>query len=296
MTKGNVNYFRHSFNASEDPKIQGLMDDMGVEGYGYFFILLEIYAKGCESEHKDCLVIHKRVIAKAWRRRTDGVDYVLSKMSLMHLLLYHYDPSSPPSMVTISIPNMSKYIGKYKLKDSKNALIKEKEIKEKEINIAEKPSRFSEKGAKEIIAESKASDDYKNKIDLKDKARNIREAYIKSFKSRYGTDPIFSVKENKLVYSLLGKTGYEKALFLAGAYPNYNDPWHVMQKHPFAYLIAHAQKIDIEINNPARMFDSQIAKDQLNQAGKDYEYKAKMDAFDREIEAQKTKEIENDEN
>lgn len=94
---------------------------------------------------------------------------------------------------------------------------------------------------------------------------SVRAAYIKSYELRYGIKPVMAAKENFLVKRLIASVGLAEAEHLAGSYPNYNDPWHVKQKHPLGLLVAQLDKVRVELANPVRMMDSRSAQDQLNQ-------------------------------
>jgi uncharacterized phage protein (TIGR02220 family) len=100
---------------------------MGVIGVGYYFILLELYGKFYSQKNEDDTVdIHQRVIANSWRKRVDKVHLVLTKMQLSDLLVY----TKCDNKVRISIPNFSKYYGKYGDLLSKERKVKEKKRKE----------------------------------------------------------------------------------------------------------------------------------------------------------------------
>lgn len=145
--KINYGYFRHRFNAHQDPKLQLLVDQMGVQAYGFFYTLLEIYGEHYSKnkeffEKHQYVEIHKRIISNAWRKRIDSCDKVITKLELSGLLVTTKSPLSCNLVTTksantyqLTIPNFLKYFGSYKKTESKKAPIKrkEKEIKEKEI-------------------------------------------------------------------------------------------------------------------------------------------------------------------
>jgi len=133
MASGKKNYFRHNFNAHEDPKIMALMEKHGLAGYAMFFILLELCARQCENEFKESVTIARRTLRQSWRKVGPKVDQGLADLQAMLLLGYTSDEQS----YNISIPNLSKYMGKYESKLSPNSpnKRKEKEIKEKESKV-----------------------------------------------------------------------------------------------------------------------------------------------------------------
>jgi hypothetical protein len=139
MASGRKNYFRHSFNAFEDEKIQNAVDKLGYEGYAYYFILLEILAKQCENEFKNPIRIHQQTLRTVWRKQSKSCKKVVTKLQESGLFVATFNES----FVEFDIPNLQKYLGKYTTKNDPNASNKKKrkEIKEKEIKKEQK-SKF----------------------------------------------------------------------------------------------------------------------------------------------------------
>lgn len=138
MASGRKNYFRHSTSAFEDPKIQKAIDLLGYEGYAYYFILLEILAKQCENECKETIEIHQQTLRIVWRKSQQSCNKVVTKLAQSGLFVVTFKES----LYEFSIPNLSKYMGKYETKLYSNTpnKRKEKEIKEKKKNIKKKPT------------------------------------------------------------------------------------------------------------------------------------------------------------
>jgi hypothetical protein len=129
----NYGYFRHRFDASNDPKLQGLIDEMGIIALGYYYSLLEIYGHHySQNQDKTEVQIHRRVIANTWRKRVDSCDLVLTKLALSGLLVY----TKCENTYLIDIPKFLKYYGSYKKTDGQKTPNKRKEKKRKE-NIIE---------------------------------------------------------------------------------------------------------------------------------------------------------------
>lgn len=129
MSKGKSNYFRHSFLARHDKKLNSFMGLFGRDfrdGYFYFFTLLELCASDAQNGKTE-FVHHPSVLRSLWRTSTLGVQEVCSKFTLSELLVCTHSSSG----VVFSIPNLKEYTGKYE-KERPNKEIKEtnKEIKE----------------------------------------------------------------------------------------------------------------------------------------------------------------------
>lgn len=139
----NYGYFRHRFDASNDPKLQSLVDDMGIAALGYYYSLLELYGHHFSNNGNDLQVtIHRRVVANTWRKRVDSCDKVLTKLQLSDLLVYTKCKNS----YSIEIPNFLKYYGSYIKKETQNSSNKRKEnkIKEKKRNIEKKIAKATD--------------------------------------------------------------------------------------------------------------------------------------------------------
>lgn len=243
MASGKKNYFRHSTSAFEDEKIQKCIQLLGYEGYAFYFILIELLAKQCENSFKNPITLHQQSLRIVWRKQEQSCKRVVKKLEESGLFVATFRES----FIDFDIPNLEKYMGFYsnkiESKPSKEKKIKEskvKEIKEKESKIKSLPETTS-----------------------------VRDAYLKSYMERYGLRAVWSVKENSLAKKLTQSIGKEESEKIAKAYPFFNDPWHIKQKHPFGLLVSQIDKVRVELANPERMFDEKRASRELS----DYELK-----------------------
>ena len=134
MASGKKNYFRHSTTAFEDEKIQMCIELLGVEGYAYYFILIELLARQCENEFKNPIRIHPQSLRIVWRKHHKSCNKVLEKLQQSGLFVVTFNKS----FYEFDIPNLAKYMGKYQTKNSPNTpnkkKVKEKKVKEKKTN------------------------------------------------------------------------------------------------------------------------------------------------------------------
>lgn len=145
------NYFRHSFEAHNDIKLQKLLDQGGLKSVGAYFILLEIYGREVSDNDIDLNIttgvnIHIRRIATAFRLRSDSTRTqleLIANCKLIELVNFQYGSST----VQVSIPNFSKYFGSYKKNEQlmgpnkrKGNKIKEKEIKTPIVPTSDTPT------------------------------------------------------------------------------------------------------------------------------------------------------------
>lgn len=141
MASGKKNYFRHSFFAREDAKIQELIGIMGKEGYFYFFTLLELcgrqWSEGCNERFE----LHPLTLRSTWVTSSNKLHSVLGCLAQCGLIVH----SKQENFYLITIPKFSKYLGLYSAKSETKTPKerKEKEIKEKERkgNKSETPTR-----------------------------------------------------------------------------------------------------------------------------------------------------------
>jgi hypothetical protein len=133
MANGTKNYFRHSFFAAEDAKVQFVIDTMGYEGYGFYFSLLELCGRTCADEVVNPVVFHIQTIRKVWRKNTESTEKVLRKLGESGLFVVTFSEH----LVSLDIPNFSKYLGKYETKYCNKSKVKESKVKESKVK--EKP-------------------------------------------------------------------------------------------------------------------------------------------------------------
>jgi hypothetical protein len=141
MSSGKKNYFRHYNSAFEDEKIQKCIQLLGYEGYAYFFILVELFAKQCENSFKNPITLHQQSVRIVLRKQQQSCKKVIEKLQESGLFVATFRES----FIDFDIPNLEKYMGKYENKNHPNTPNKRKE---KEIKVKE---------SKEIISSKKIS-------------------------------------------------------------------------------------------------------------------------------------------
>jgi hypothetical protein len=179
MASGKKNYFRHSFFAFEDEKIQRAIDLLGYEGYAYYFILLELLAKRCENEFQNPIRIHQQSVRNVWRKQTKSCKKVVEKLQESGLFVATFKES----FIEFDIPNLAKYLGKYQSKIPPNDpnKIKEKKIKEKKIKVNNIGPNTKE-----------LSDHFLNEVELKEFLLRIPDYTAKEILSSYEKDVLLN--------------------------------------------------------------------------------------------------------
>lgn len=79
MNKKDAYYFSHDSNAQDDPKCMMLIDQLGMEGYGIFWALIEKLR--CEAEYKLPLIVCKSY-AKRWGTSEQKILTTISDFGL----------------------------------------------------------------------------------------------------------------------------------------------------------------------------------------------------------------------
>lgn len=79
MSSKDAFFFGHDSNAKDDPKIIQLIEEMGLEGYGIYWVLLELMRDQADYKYKLCLV---PAIARRYNTTFEKVKSVITKYDL----------------------------------------------------------------------------------------------------------------------------------------------------------------------------------------------------------------------
>lgn len=104
----------------------------------------------------------------------------------------------------------------------------------------------------------------------------VKKAYSDSFKIKYGSDPVWSVKENVAANRLITSIGIDQAIELAGYYPNYIEPWHVKMRHSFVQLEKNANQVLTDMRNIKHLINARNQNKTLDEKSEEYAHKEKM--------------------
>lgn len=152
MASGKKNYFRHSTNARNDDKIAGLISNYGKEAYFHFFALVESCAEKASDEFPEdgMFHFHPRTLSNALLVKKWTLISHLSAIQQSGLCEVSVEPQSAISdrsvdiqRVSVAMPNLSKFMGRYETNSPNKR--KEKEIK---VNESKEPTPILSKKAK----------------------------------------------------------------------------------------------------------------------------------------------------
>lgn len=159
----NINYFRHSFTAHNDPKMVLAMEEIGKECYFYYFSLLEICGQKWADNRTENLemtfeipIRELRFIWKTNERVIRNILETFQKHSLLFLETYGI-------VCMVKIPKLAKYLGSYKMNSPQVNKSKVNKIKSKECSYEHLSS-----GDDELVKETSKNKEYNNTQDLMD--------------------------------------------------------------------------------------------------------------------------------
>jgi uncharacterized phage protein (TIGR02220 family) len=147
MASGKKNYFRHDFNARNDSNIDALIRKFGLSGYYYYFSLVEIFAQSCSDEFKESQTYNQSRLYRELRLKHGKLISFLTYAQGMSMLSYTYvEP-----MFNISIPKLSKYMGKYNSNSSNKTKVNEIKEKKRKVNKSVVEQRVIPQIAHDVI-------------------------------------------------------------------------------------------------------------------------------------------------
>lgn len=245
MASGKKNYFRHSFSARNNVKIQSLIDKFGLAGYFYWFALIELCAELSTDGVKTEYIYHQRTLIKELRLNKNRLNLVLTYMQSISLLSLTYTENK----YALRLPNLQKYMGYYENKIEKSLpnkiKVNETKINESKINDPAQLS-FSKKDEYKylgVLSHNKLAHDameYLNQVTekkYKTKSQHTDEMINKLAEDGYTIDDIkkvIDIKTQQWKGTDMEKFLRPKTLF---AIENFSGYLNEEEKKPFVYDI-----------------------------------------------------------
>ena len=81
-----MKWFKHYANASDSVKLNNLIDELGVEGYGRYWLLLEMLAEEYDGKSEEFEVHFRKISAKVQIKFSKKLETFLQKLSDFHLI------------------------------------------------------------------------------------------------------------------------------------------------------------------------------------------------------------------
>lgn len=258
-----MKWFKHYTDASRSEKLATLREKTGLEGYARYWLLVELLSEKFDGSNTT-FRINKRTLGihLGYYRHTMAEQWLYIGKTLG---LYNFHCESDVYVIVFDklLEIKDNHTKNLQVSGNKVSPRKDKEKNKNKNKIRNTMPSTDVDGLSDDDLMLNVRRFKKQSENEKDVAKLVRENYIQAYENRYGVKPTWAAKENKLNQTLIQRAGQEEAIWLSENYLNYHDPWHIQQKHPFALLITQLDKIRVELKNPNRMLDSQIAKKQI---------------------------------
>ena len=83
-------------------------------------------------------------------------------------------------------------------------------------------------------------------------------AFVESYRNRYGQDPIINAAVRSQACKLVDSVGAERAIMIVETYLNSRDPFYLKKAHPFGLCLSDANKLNIEASRTVPFIEKPI--------------------------------------
>jgi hypothetical protein len=233
-----MKWFKHLSTARNDERLSKLEDKCGLEGYGFYFKLLEIV-----SEVMDSTDLHERTYSLSrWGRHTNITSkkwlflaQCCSDVGLITLSRCSDDALTMPQRCSddyiVKIPKLLKHRDNY----TKNLQVTCKQEVEVEVEVEVEKNEKKQKSKPSAPAKADAK---KEPLDteLQAACRKTWSAYGTAYFNRYGTEPIRNTLVNTMVKQFVQKIGFDESPYVAEFFVQHNDRFYVQKTHAVALM------------------------------------------------------------
>jgi len=142
-----MRWFKHLTTSSRDEKLMRLRDEFGVEGYGLYWLVLELIAEQCTANNNKVFI---ELSPRNWRKTTEisPKKFQLFLTFTQEISLFSVEKSE--KLIKVSCPNLLKYRDEYTRKKGKNS-------GQTPDNVAPETETETETETEEEIIEDKSS-------------------------------------------------------------------------------------------------------------------------------------------
>jgi len=229
-----MKWFKHQCNASDNLALNNLIDEFGLKGYAWWFLLLELCAEKFDGISEPEFRFHIRTVKLKLRASGANVSSFLRRCDAAALLsctVVESPCTGVESEFHLKIPKLLEIKDNHtrnlqatdkkvsaRLDIDKNRLDKIKNISPKaDLTPPKEPSPVSE----------------------------IRESFLQNYRKEFQREYAgWGAKENGMVSKWLKSVSLENAKRLCELYPKWNDPWVTKQGHPLGILMAQYVQLD----------------------------------------------------
>lgn len=145
-----MKWFKHMTGSMDDEKLSAVIDELGIEGYGFYWGLLEIVADKLDASNDTTCQFSAQKWGKFFRFSAKKFQKFAQILAENHLISLE----NSENFIKIDIPNLLKYRDNYqKNKQASNNKVSHRfKIKEEEVDLKEDKSSFCSEPAKQAHA------------------------------------------------------------------------------------------------------------------------------------------------
>lgn len=223
-----MKWFKHVSTAGESRSVDLLVQEFGIQGYAWWFLLLELCAEKYEGGDPK-FVFTQRIVRQKLRTTWTRVQLFLDKSQTLGQLSVNYSQS----IVELQIPKLAELKDEYTRKSghAPDTVAQEKE--------EEKEKEEEQEKRKNVRKTKQAAPEVPTPV------TEIRDAFLESYRNEFGREyPGWGAVENSKVTAWLKSVSLENAKRLCGLYPKWNDPWVTKVGHPLGVLITQYVQLD----------------------------------------------------
>jgi len=232
-----LRWFKHYANASTSIKLNKIIDELGIEGYGRYFLLLELLSEKFDGESTTCELHYSEISAKVRIKFSKKLATFLQKLHDFHLITFEIQGK----VYKINCPIL--------------------------LDLQSKDFKFST--AQRRKARPQTDSKNKNKIKTKNKIKNNTtenefsgsetwDSYSKAYLNRYGAKPVRNASVNSKILQFVKRLGAIDSPHVAAFYVEHDNNFYVAKMHPVGLLLADAEKLHTEFKTGNKLTPSKL--------------------------------------
>ena len=231
-----MKFFKHFVDGHSSAAMTALMNEWGVEGYGAYFILMEMCVAKIEKERDEMMTMdhcsfrfNERQVREKLRMRSTKVELFLNSCSTLKLLQF----TRVEQEFNFHFPKILEFLDRdAKRPRHERALAAPRPRLDKDKD----KDKDKEGGARPETKTPKPSAPAPS-------VQDVIGEYISQWQARYGSRPDLMPVDHKKLKELAMTHGREKSVSLITAYFKTPDPWFETKAHDVQTLMSNLGKI-----------------------------------------------------
>jgi hypothetical protein len=261
-----MKWFKHFSNASTSLKLNRLIDELGLEAYAQYWLLLEILSANFDGESTKITLHFSEISPKVRIKFGKKLETFVQKLADFSLLscqvsgkFYDFDaPILRELMDKDSKYNRKRVVGKsseatlrYKNKDLRIKNEEERSIKS--LTDASGTVELASIAPKKNLPEKDSQEILKAPTQRKTRApkeapltQTTWESFRSAYAQRYGVEPIRNASVNSKIKQFVERLGCEEAPLVAAYYVSHNAQRYTGSAHSVGNMLFDAEKLRTE--------------------------------------------------